>query len=347
MTNVSDSFDKRHYCWRSSSETMSLKAKGGLMAASVVLEACHNTSIGNPEGSVIASLRSVSKRFGQQVALDRLSLELRRGEVVALLGPNGAGKTTAVRLLLGLSQATSGEVRIFGGNPRDRASRLRLGAMLQVGRMPETLRVREHLQLFSSYYANPRPLAELLAVAGLEGLEEKLFGTLSGGQKQRVLFALALCGDPDLICLDEPTLGMDVEARRAMWEQVRKLAARGKTILLTTHYLEEADALASRIVVIQRGKVIAEGTPQELKTADGSRSIRCTTSLRASFVSALPGVTNVEQEGNIMLVRTHTPEAVLRTMLEHDDALSGLEVRAAALEDAFLALTNNTTAAVQ
>ena len=139
---------------------------------------------------------------------------------------------------------------------------MRLGAMLQVGRMPETLRVREHLQLFSSYYPQPRPLDELLAVAGLEGLEEKQFGTLSGGQKQRMLFALALCGDPDLICLDEPTLGMDVEARRAMWEQVRRLAARGKTILLTTHYLEEADALASRIVVIQKGKVIAEGTPR-------------------------------------------------------------------------------------
>jgi ABC-2 type transport system ATP-binding protein len=266
---------------------------------------------------------------------------------VALLGPNGAGKTTAVRLLLGLSEATSGEVRIFGGNPRDRASRLRLGAMLQVGRAPETLRVREHLELFRSYYANPRPLADLLTIAGLEGLEDKLFGKLSGGQKQRVLFALALCGDPDLICLDEPTLGMDVEARRGMWEQVRQLAAKGKTILLTTHYLEEADALASRIVVIQKGKVIAEGTPQELKTADSSRSIRCTTSLPTSFVSALPGVTSVEQDGDAMLVRTHTPEAVLRTMLAHDADLSGLEVRAAALEDAFLALTTNTTAAVQ
>ena len=261
-----------------------------------------------------------------------------------MLGPNGAGKTTAVRLLLGLSQATSGEVSIFGGNPRDRASRLRLGAMLQVGRMPETLRVREHLQLFSSYYDHPRPLDELLAVAGLEGLEARLFGTLSGGQKQRMLFALALCGDPDLICLDEPTLGMDVEARRAMWEQVRKLTARGKTILLTTHYLEEADALASRIIVIQKGKVIAEGTPAELKAGDKSRTIRCTTSLQHSFVSALPGVTSVEQDGNTMLVRTQAPEPVLRTMLERDPALSGLEVRAAALEDAFLALTNQTTA---
>lgn len=313
------------------------------MAASVILEPYHNAT-DNTAASVIASLRSVTKKFGPQIALDRLSLELRQGEVVALLGPNGAGKTTAVRLLLGLSEATSGEVSLFGGNPRDRASRLRLGAMLQVGRMPETLRVREHLQLFSSYYDHPRPLDELLAVAGLEGLQERLFGTLSGGQKQRVLFALALCGDPDLICLDEPTLGMDVEARRAMWEQVRKLAARGKTILLTTHYLEEADALASRIIVVQKGKVIAEGAPKELKAADQSRTIRCTTSLQPSFVSTLAGVTSVEQEGSTMLVRTQTPEALLRIMLERDPALSGLEVRAAALEDAFLALTKQPTA---
>jgi ABC-2 type transport system ATP-binding protein len=317
------------------------------MAASVILEPSHKATddaTDNAGASVIASLRSVTKRFGPQIALDCLSLELRQGEVVALLGPNGAGKTTAVRLLLGLSEATSGEVSIFGSNPRDRSSRLRLGAMLQVGRMPDTLRVREHLKLFSSYYDHPRPLEELLAVAGLEGLQERFFGTLSGGQKQRVLFALALCGDPDLICLDEPTLGMDVEARRAMWEQVRKLAARGKTILLTTHYLEEADALASRIIVIQKGKVIAEGTSAELKAADQSRTIRCTTSLQPSFLSALAGVTSVEQEGSTMLVRTQAPEAVLRTMLERDPALSGLEVRAAALEDAFLALTNQTTA---
>ena len=256
------------------------------MAASVLIEPWPNAV---KESSAIASLENVSKKFGRQIALDSFSLELRAGEVVALLGPNGAGKTTAVRLLLGLSQATSGKVTIFDGNPRDRASRLRLGAMLQVGRMPEMLRVREHLQVFSSYYAQPRPLDELLAIAGLEGLAERFFGTLSGGQKQRVLFALALCGDPDLICLDEPTLGMDVEARRAMWEQVRKLTARGKTILLTTHYLEEADALASRIVVIQRGKMVAQGTPQELKTADGSRSIRCTTSLPASLCFRLTG----------------------------------------------------------
>ena len=317
------------------------------MAASVLVGPYHHANDHRFEDAPVASLRNVTKKFGRQTALDRFSLELRRGEVVALLGPNGAGKTTAVRLLLGLSQANSGQVEIFGGNPRDRASRMRLGAMLQVGRMPETLRVREHLQLFRSYYAQPRPLDELLAIAGLQGLEERLFGTLSGGQKQRVLFALALCGNADLICLDEPTLGMDVEARRAMWEQVRKLAAMGKTVLLTTHYLEEADALTSRIVVIQKGKVIAEGTPEELKTADGSRAIRCTTSLQPAFVSAIPGVTSVEQDGSAMVVRTPTPEAVLRTMLAQDVTLSRLEVRATALEDAFLALTNQTTTATR
>ncbi len=307
------------------------------MAAGAVVEPYHDTK--KVDRPVIASLRNVTKKFGRQTALDHLSLELRRGEVVALLGPNGAGKTTAVRLLLGLSRATSGEVSLFGGDPRDRASRTRLGAMLQIGRMPETLRVREHLQLFRSYYPHPRPLHDLISVAGLEGLEHKLFRDLSGGQKQRMLFALALCGDPDLICLDEPTLGMDVEARRAMWEQVRGLAAQGKTILLTTHYLEEADALASRMIVIQQGKVIAEGTPKELKAANSSRTIRCSTSLAPALVAKLDGVLSVEQDGNSLLVRTATPEAVLRTMLAKDDTLSDLEVRAAALDDAFLALT--------
>lgn len=311
------------------------------MTASLVLEPYYDAA--TFEGPAIASLQGVTKKFGQHIALDHLSLDLRRGEVVALLGPNGAGKTTAVRLLLGLSQPSSGKVNIFGGNPRDRASRIRLGAMLQVGRMPETLSVREHLQLFRSYYPQPRPLDELMTVAGLAGLEEKLFRNLSGGQKQRMLFALALCGNPDLICLDEPTLGMDVEARRAMWEQVRKLAASGKTILLTTHYLEEADALASRIVVIQKGRVVAEGTPAELKAGNSSRTIRCVTSLPATFVSALPGVIQVEQDGNAMLVRTAAPEAVLRVMLAQDAGLGGLEVRAAALDDAFLALTSNPT----
>ena len=311
------------------------------MGATVILEPSWKPLKKPENGWPVASLRSVTKKFGNQLALDKFSIELHSGEVVALLGPNGAGKTTAVRLLLGLSDPTSGEVCVFGGNPRDRASRERSGAMLQVGRMPETLRVREHLQLFRSYYPHPRPLDELVAIAGLEGLEERPFGKLSGGQKQRMLFALALCGDPDLIFLDEPTLGMDVEARRALWQQVALLAASGKTLLLTTHYLEEADALASRIIVMQKGQVIAEGRPEELKAAQSSRTIRCVTSLKTSFVSGLAEVSSVQQEGKAMLVRTSAAEAVLRRMLEEDATLSGLEIRSPALEDAFLALTNS------
>jgi ABC-2 type transport system ATP-binding protein len=179
----------------------------------------------------VARLTGVIKRYETTTALDGLDLALRAGEIVALLGPNGAGKSTAVRLMLGLAAPTSGTVRIFGGDPRDATARTRVGAMLQVARMVETLRVREHLDLFRSYYPQPLAVAEIVRFAQLEGIEDRMFGQLSGGQKQRVLFALALCGDPDLIFLDEPTVGMDIEARRGLWQQIRELKARGKTVL--------------------------------------------------------------------------------------------------------------------
>ncbi len=212
-----------------------------------------------------AALRSVTKTYGSQIALDAADLSIGRGELVALLGPNGAGKTTALKLMLGLLRADAGTVRVFGRDPREASHRQRTGAMLQVTRVPETLRVREHIDLFSSYYPHPLPMAEVVGVAGLEGIENRLFGELSGGQKQRVLFALAICGNPDLLFLDEPTVGLDVQARRGLWKQIRALVAQGKSILLTTHYLEEADALANRIVVINHGRVIANGTPAEMK----------------------------------------------------------------------------------
>ena len=218
-----------------------------------------------------AQLTSVTKRFGTTTALDEISLTIHPGELVALLGPNGAGKTTAVRLLLGLCIPDSGIARVFGANPRDAANRVRTGAMLQVARVPETLRVREHLDLFSSYYPDPLPLDEVIAAAGLEGIEKKKFGDLSGGQKQRLLFGLAICGNPDFIALDEPTVGLDVEARRALWKQIRAFVDRGKSVLLTTHYLDEADALADRVIVIDHGKVVAEGTPADIK--HGARSL--------------------------------------------------------------------------
>jgi ABC-2 type transport system ATP-binding protein len=259
--------------------------------------------------------------------------------VVALLGPNGAGKSTAVRLMLGLASPTSGTVRIFGGNPRDAASRTRVGAMLQVGKIIDTIRVREHLDLFRSYYPKPMSVAEISQGAQLNGLEDKFFGALSGGQKQRVLFAVALCGNPDLIFLDEPTVGMDIEARRGLWQQIRSLKEHGKTVLLTTHYLEEADALADRIIVINKGQVVSEGTPAEIKRMSGGRRIKCSTQLSDEFLLGLDSVTSVERSGGIVTVTAANAEAVVRRMLLEDERLSGLEIASPALEDAFLELT--------
>ncbi len=212
-----------------------------------------------------AMLEGVRKTYGDTEALRGIDLQIRPGELLALLGANGAGKTTAVRILLGLTAPTSGIARVFGGNPRDRATRTRLGAVLQIARVPETLRVREHIELFSSYYPNPMPMAEVIDAAGLTGLERRKFGELSGGQQKRVLFALGICGNPDLLVLDEPTVGLDVEARRALWKQIRAFVDRGRSVLLTTHYLAEAEALADRVVVIDKGVVVREGTPLEIK----------------------------------------------------------------------------------
>jgi ABC-2 type transport system ATP-binding protein len=289
----------------------------------------------------VATLTNLTKRYGATVALDGLSLSLRPGEVVALLGPNGAGKSTAVKLLLGLIAPTTGTARVFGSNPREATTRTRVGAMLQVARVTETLRVREHLDLFRSYYPNPLPVADILRIAQLKGIEDRLFSQLSGGQKQRVLFALAICGNPDLIFLDEPTVGLDIESRRALWQQIRNFSAQGKTVLLTTHYLEEADALAHRIIVINKGRVISEGTPNEIKRNSGGRTIRCQTRLSQEFLHTLPSVTNVVfNEGSVVVTATDA-ETVLREMLLRDETISGLEVASPALEDAFLALTKD------
>jgi ABC-2 type transport system ATP-binding protein len=306
-----------------------------------------------PSSVPVASLDAISKKYRNGVvALDQLSLTLQRGEIVALLGPNGAGKSTAVKLLMGLSSPTSGTVRIFGDDPRRTVARLRTGVMLQVGRAPEMLRVREHIELFRGYYPKPLPTQELIQAAGLEGLESRMFGQLSGGQKQRVLFALALAGDPDLLFLDEPTVGLDIEARRGMWAQIRSLAARGKTVLLTTHYLEEADALAHRIVVLSKGRIVCAGTPEEVKSLGSSlgsgspgnsggriKIIRCATALPAAALLTMPGVTAASLEQGVTTITSSQPEPTLREMLALDPTLHSLEVTSPRLEDAFLALT--------
>ena len=195
---------------------------------------------------------------------------------------------------------------------------MRTGAMLQISGVPETLKVGEHLELFSSYYPQPLKLQEVVRMAGLEGLEGRAYGKLSGGQKQRLHFALALCGDPDLLFLDEPTVGLDAASRRTFWEQIRAFTRRGKTVVLTTHYLEEADALADRIIVINEGEVIAQGTPAEIKAQAAGRRIRCVTTLSEQEVKDLPGVTSVWCDGMALDLLVKEAESIVLDLLQRD-----------------------------
>ena len=295
----------------------------------------------------VAELRGVTKRYGPVEALRGIDLTVDPGELVALLGPNGAGKTTAVKLLLGLLAPTSGHAAVFGQDPRQRRSRVRTGAMLQVARVPESLKVREHIGLFASYYPSPLRFEDTIAAAGLTGLEDRLFGELSGGQRQRVLFALAICGKPDLLFLDEPTAGLDVEARRALWDHIRAFVGRGGSVLLTTHYLEEADALAQRIVVINKGRIAAEGTPHQIKTRTAGKKVRCVTALDLRTVREIPGVSGATEDKHSTEILTSVPEQVLRELLSRDPLVTNLEVLSSGLEEAFLAITQADRIAVR
>jgi ABC-2 type transport system ATP-binding protein len=212
--------------------------------------------------------------------------------------------------------------------------------MLQVATVPETLTVREHVHLFCSYYPAPMTVDQAVTAADLRDVADRRYGSLSGGQKQRVQFALAICGNPELLFLDEPTVGMDVESRRAFWQQVRALAARGRSIVLTTHYLEEADALADRVVVISAGSIVADGSPQQIKARAAARRIRCVTQLAPETVQRIPHVHSVRRDGASLEILASDAERVARELLTRDGDLSGLEITGAGLEDAFLALTS-------
>jgi len=310
--------------------------------STAIAEMAGRAAVQQPEN--IARARALKKSYGNVLALNNLNLEIQRGELLALLGPNGAGKTTLVRLLLGSARPDAGSVSVFGTDPYLGHAQSRVGAMLQVGRVPETLKVREHIDLFSSYYPKPLLVEETLAIAGLAEIKDRAYGELSGGQKQRVLFGIAICGDPDLLFLDEPTVGLDVEARRLMWSQIRTLIARGKTVLLTTHYLNEADALADRILVLNKGAVIAEGTPAEIKARAMGKQIRCTSRLGLNEIRQIPGVLSASADRNAFELQVNAAEPVVRELLRRDTWLADLEVINAGLEEAFLALTQKDNA---
>jgi ABC-2 type transport system ATP-binding protein len=287
----------------------------------------------------VATLTNVTHRYGAVEALNDVTFALGAGQITALLGPNGAGKTTIVRLLAGLARPTKGRATLFGGDPQSIEARRRLGVMLQIARVPETLTVAEHITLFSSYYPAPLPLQTVLRLAGLEAVADRRYGRLSGGQQQRTLFALAVCGNPGLLFLDEPTVGMDVESRRQFWSTIRELAASGRSILLTTHYLEEADALATRVVVLNRGRVIADGSPASIKQQAAGRQIRCRTRLSEAALRLLPGVQRVALDADQAVLMTADSDRTLRALLAADDSAADIEIRSAGLEEAFLALT--------
>lgn len=287
----------------------------------------------------VASLNAVSMNYGKLRALDGINLDIRRGQLLSLLGPNGAGKSTAISLLLGLLRPDQGTVRLFGDDPQRIRARRRIGVMLQSGQLPETLRVAELLRLTASYYPRPRSLEESAAVAGIEDLLSRPYGKLSGGQQRRVQFALALCGRPELLFLDEPTAGMDIEARQKLWQAMRSLVAEGCSVLLTTHYLEEAEALSQRVVVLGHGRVLSEGSVDELRARVALSSIRCRTQLESSLLAAWPEVREVSRDGQHLKLISGQPEQVVRQLLDADGGLSDLEVRRAGLAEAFTELT--------
>ena len=291
--------------------------------------------------TVAAELVDATKKYGQVEALRGVSLTIQLGEVVAMLGPNGAGKTTSISLLLGLRKTTSGSARLFGLEPTDIAARSRVGVMLQESGIPQMLKVREIVDLFRSYYPAPMQRDRAIAMAGLEEKAGALVKELSGGQRQRLYFALAVCGDPQVLFLDEPTVGMDVEGRRAFIARIAEFAKLGRTVVLTTHYLEEADQLAQRVVVIDRGVIIADASPVEIKGKVAGKRIRFTASgITQSTLDGLP-VTATTVEGNAVQLLTNDPVTVLRALFQRGLEISDLEVTGADLEDAFISLTSH------
>ncbi|HZP67113.1 MAG TPA: ABC transporter ATP-binding protein [Rudaea sp.] len=291
------------------------------------------------EPEVVARLENASKRYGNVLALDRVDLAVRRGEVLAVLGPNGAGKTTAISLLLGLLRAETGSATLFGADPTGLAPRQRIGAMLQTAGVPETLAVGELVELFRSYYPQPRTVADIVGLAGVGDLLKRRYGKLSGGQQRRAQFALALAGNPEILFLDEPTTGLDLEARETMWSTIRALVGEGRAVVLTTHYLEEAEALADRVGVLARGRIVAEGSVQQIRARVAQRRIRCVSRLAAEAIARWPEVRSAARDGERIEIVTDAAETVVRQLLFEDAELSELEVRRAGLAEAFVEIT--------
>jgi ABC-2 type transport system ATP-binding protein len=284
------------------------------------------------------TLDGVTKRYGEVQAVAGVDLSIRSGEVVALLGPNGAGKSTTLEILLGLVKPDQGSVQLYGTSPVEAIAAGQVGVMLQSGGIIEDAKVRELLDLVAGLHKDPLPVADALQRAGIADLADRTLKALSGGQKQRVRFAMAIVAQPDLIVLDEPTTGMDVESRRDFWASMHTETARGRTVLFATHYLEEADAYADRIVLMRAGRIVADGTAAQIKASVSGRTIRATVpGADLAALAALPGVRNVETRGDVVLLQCADSDSTLRHLLANTSA-HDIEITSADLEDAVLAI---------
>jgi ABC-2 type transport system ATP-binding protein len=288
--------------------------------------------------SITAS--GLTKSFGAVRAVRGLDLELQRGSTVALLGPNGAGKTTTIDMLIGLTKPDAGTVSLFGRTPSEAVKAGSIGAMTQTGQLIDYLSVRELVTMIAAIYPAPLKVDEALQISGASAFADRMTRKLSGGETQRVRFATALVADAELLVLDEPTAALDVEGRRDFWRAMRDFAARGKTVIFATHYLEEADAYADRIILMSHGRIVADGAPTEIKATVGGRIIRATLpDVDVTALSSLRGVTGVDRRGDAVTLNCTDSDATLRDLLGAYPAIRDIEVRGAGLEEAFLELT--------
>lgn len=302
-----------------------------------------NTKETSTQNLYAVDAEGLQKSYGKVKAVDGIDLRIKPGEIVAFLGPNGAGKTTTIDMLLGLSKPESGSITVYGKSPRQAIAHGQVSAVMQTGGLLKDLTVRETVELTASLFAESRPVNECLERAGIKDIGDRMVFKCSGGQQQRLRFAMALVSDPGLLILDEPTTGMDVEGRRDFWNAIHADARRGRTVIFATHYLDEADAYADRIILVRKGKLVADGTSAEIKALAAGRTIRASVSnLDQTVLAALPGVDGVELRAGIVTAHAKDSDVVARYLLNNTDA-KDLEITSHNLEDAFLALTADET----